>query len=524
MKRIFLLLIGVGIFIGSFITLRNHFFNSEPTDNLPKEIENEVYIDELNLPLIEVDTLNPLLTKNKQVSDILKLIYEPLFDFDEKNKLTPVLVSEWNEKDDNTWIFKLNKSAVWHNEEKFSADDVIFTFNAINKFEGCVYKENIKNISSIEIIEENAIQINLTSKDKYLPYKLSFPIIPKHYFENEMLNEIKNTQAVGTGPYKFNSISEDGNIIELVSNMNWWKQEPIKLKTIYLYKYPTYGEAIKAFKSTEIDVIATTMSTWQKKFGAIGINSYMYESDEYETIIANYENILLKENSVRRMILTGINSENIIESIYNGNGIVSNCPIHSTSYLNTINDIRKYDVEKAKQLLINAGWDNSTGNWKKEINNKTYTLEFNLLVNKENEEKIKIAELIVENLKEMGVKVKIVKVSESEFLKRIESGKFELALATLNIDQDIDVLELIESNSVKNYANYKNENVDNIIYNMTLDSINEKMLELQTVYKNDAPYIGMYYKCNNLLTNKSVKGNINPTSWNVYHDIIGWCK
>ena len=187
MKKLFLLLIGIGIFIGSFITIRNYFFNLEAVDSLPERIENEVYIDELNLPLIEVDTLNPLLTQNKQVSDVLKLIYEPLFDFDEKNRLVPTLVTEWNEKDDNTWILKLNNLATWHSGKKLSAEDVVFTFNSIRNFENCTYKENIKNISSVEIIDDNAIQINLVSKDKYLPYKLNFPIIAKHFFQKEML-------------------------------------------------------------------------------------------------------------------------------------------------------------------------------------------------------------------------------------------------------------------------------------------------------------------------------------------------
>lgn len=524
MKRFFLLLIGIGIFIGLFVSVRNYFFNLENVDDVVKETENEVFIDELNLPLIEVDTLNPLLTQNKQVSDILKLIYEPLFDFDEKNKIVPTLVSEYNEKDDLTWIFKLNKLASWHSGQEFLAEDVLFTYNTIVNSENCLYKDNIKNINSIEIIDSSSIQINLINKDKFLPYRLTFPIIPKYYFENDLLNEYKCINAVGTGPYKVDFISEDNNKIKLLSNTNWWKQEKFKLNNIYLYKYATYGEAIKAFKSTEIDVISTTMSSWQKKFGAIGINSYKYESNAYETIVANCNDIVLKENSVRRMILTGINAENIIKTIYNGNGIVSSYPVKSISYLNTLDDAKNYDMEKAKHLLINAGWNNETGIWKKEINKKNYTLEFDLLVNSDNEDKIEIANLIKENLNEIGVKIKLVKVNSKEFNKRIESGKFELALATLNLDQDIDIVELVESTSKNNYAKYSNVLIDDISFKINKDNMEEKFLEIQTIYRNDSPYIGMYYRCNNLLTNKSVKGNINPTSWNIYHDITGWCK
>ena len=57
------------------------------------------------------------------------------------------------------------------------------------------------------------------------------------------------------------------------------------------------------------------MSSWQKNFVAIGINSYLYESDKFETIIANTQIVPLNESSVRRMILAGINSENKKERI-----------------------------------------------------------------------------------------------------------------------------------------------------------------------------------------------------------------
>lgn len=523
MKRILLFLIIVGIFIGVFVNVRNKVLNSG-TDEIVNVVEPEVYIPELNLPLIEVDTLNPILTHNKQVSDVLKLVYEPLISFDEENKIVPTLATEWYEKDAKTWIVKVNTFAKWHSDKNVSIEDVIFTYNAIKKSDDSVYKTNVENIVSMEKIDENAIQINLLEKDRYLIYDLTFPIIPKYYFENDMLNETKNTRMIGTGPYKFQEVSEDGNKINLEANLDWWKNEKLKLEKIYLYKYPTYGEAIKAFKSTEIDVISTTMSSWQKKFGAIGINSYMYESNEFETIIPNTQNVLLSESSVRRMLLEGINSENIVESVYVGNGSISNCPINSNSYLSVDTNKRYYDVEKSKQLLINAGWNNSSGVWKKEIQNKTYTLKFDLLVNKDNEEKMKIANMIVENLKEVGVNIKLVKVTKEEFNKRIDKGNFELALATISLNSDIDILELVTTGYTKNFARYSNVELDNIISNINESNMIESFIKIQEIYKNESPYIGMYYKCNNLLTNKSVKGNIKPTSWNVYHDIIGWCK
>lgn len=523
MKRFFAFLIVIGIAIGLVVFWKN---TKKEENNQNIEIESgekEVYIGELNLPLIAMDTVNPILTKNKQVSDVMKLIYEPLWDWNEKNQLEPVLVSEWYEKDDLTWILKLNTNARWHDGSFLKAEDVIFTYQTILK-EDSVYHENIRNITAIEKIDTNAIQIRLATKDKNLMYLLTFPIISYDFFEKDLKKENTVFQEMGTGPYCLKSISKENGVITLEANSHWWKSKEFKVKNIHLYLYSSYGEAIKAFKSSTIDLITTTMTSWQKKFGVVGINTYSYESAEFETIIPNTQNVLLKENSVRRMILAGINAANIIEVVYQGNGKVSNYPITSNSYLNFYETDKNYDVEKAKQLLMNAGWINENDTWKKEINGKNYSLSFDLLVNEDIEEKFEIAKLIEENLQEIGVKIKIVKVNTKEYQKRLENGNFELALATLYLDSDRDLLELVESTSQSNYARYQNSTMDALIQKMTFE--NQEMIwqQIQELYRNECPYIGMYYLCNQLLTNKSVKGNIQPTVWNPYYGIMGWCK
>ena len=93
--------------------------------NIENNIENQIeenYIDELNLPLIEVDTLNPLRTTNMQVANILNLIYEPLINFKSDESLEGILLEEWAKLDSNTWIIKLKKNILWHNGNKLTAN------------------------------------------------------------------------------------------------------------------------------------------------------------------------------------------------------------------------------------------------------------------------------------------------------------------------------------------------------------------------------------------------------------------
>ncbi len=522
MKRIIFVLVLIGFCLGLYLGVRSTI-EEEKEVVVESDLIEESFQDELNLPLIEIDTLNPIYTSNKQVSDTLKLIYEPLIDIDSSNKLTPCLATNWLEKDELTWIVTLRNNVKWHSEKSFSADDVIFTINSIKENSSVPYYNNVKNIVSVSKLEDNAISIVLNEKDSVLPYKLVFPIIPEYYFRNDLNNTEKCKRPVGTGAYKYYETSSDESRITLKRNNLWWNNEEIKLVTIYLYEYQTYGEAIKAFKSSEIDIINTSMTYWNKKFGTIGINSYQYENSEFETLIPNCENSALSEASVRRAILYAINRENIINEVYNGNAHKQDIMIHSYSWLYNEETNVIYNQDKAKQLLSNALWKQENGIWKKNINGKEISLKFSLMVFKDDEEKVKVAEKIKEDLENIGIKITINKVDTKTYEDNIKSGKFELALGVIETGNEFDIIELLGD---KNYANYSGKQLIDDLKELYLSNIylDKAFLNLQNDYKMETPYIGLYYKTNTLLTNKSVKGNITPTWWNPYHNICSWSK
>lgn len=496
---------------------------TDTPEALKSEYEVEDYVSELKLPIIEVDSLNPILTKNKQVANTLSLIYEPLFELDESNQLKEVLASNWAQKDDFTWIIKLKDNVKWHSGKNFTSEDVKFTIDTILNYESSGYYQNVKNISSVEVIDDNSVSILLKEKDNYLPYKLTFAIIPKYYLYQDLENIDKLKRPVGTGAYKFDSITDDEFRITLKFNSNWWKTDTAKLQTVYLYNYATYGEAIKAFKSAEIDLISTSMYSWKKKFGVIGINSYSYENAEFELLIPNTQNVALSESSVRKAILYAINRNNIVDDVYEGNASIKDVMLHEYSWLYDKNSNAEYNPEKSKQLLLNAGWQQTENTWYKNINGKKVRLKFELLVNENSEEKIKVAEIIKENLQDIGIQITVKKVSLNTLTSNIEQGKFELAFSTIELQNEYDIIDLLKS---KNYSCYENTEIDNVIDKLYLNNISleQEFIELQNKYRNEAPYIGLYFKTDTLLTNRAVKGQITPTWYNIYHNVYTWCK
>lgn len=490
-------------------------------DNIVETI-NEIYIGELNLTLIELDTLNPLRTKNNQISNILSLIYEPLIAFSSDESIEYILAEEIAKIDSTNWIIKLNKNVSWHDGKKFSANDVIFTVNTI-KNNSLVYSDNLSNVKEILKLDDNSVKIILENSDDYFITKLNFPIISENYFKNDFNNEEKSNKPNGTGAYKYLRTDANGNVF-LSFNTSWWKSNDAKLKKINLYKYSTYGEAVKAFKSTEIDMIVTNMSDWINKFGTIGLNSYSFENSEFETLIPNCNNLVLAESSVRKAILYGINRENLVNSVYNDNAVVSDIPIHTNSK-NNINNA-EYDLEKAKQILLNASWVQTENGWQKEINGKLNKLSFELLVSKDNEKKVQVAEKIKNDLNELGIQINVKKVSKDKITEALTQDKFELILTSMDIKNEFFIQEQIKNNSNLNFSKYSSNSMQKVLEKMSLDdnSFKENLNEFIQIYKNDLPYIGLYFKTSTILTNKSVKGNFEPTWANWYRNITSFCK
>ena len=93
---------------------------------------------DLRLAIAELDTINPILSHNRNVQEVTKIIYEPLVTLDENYKLEYCLAEEIAKIDDLNYIIKLKKGILWENNTTFSADDVYFTIDTIknerNKF------------------------------------------------------------------------------------------------------------------------------------------------------------------------------------------------------------------------------------------------------------------------------------------------------------------------------------------------------------------------------------------------------
>ena len=184
--------------------------------------QNEVN-RELKLGIAQLDTINPILSNNKNVQDISKLIYEPLVTLTSDYKAEGCLATEWAKQSDNSYLVKLRENVKWTDGQRFTAEDVRFTIDRLKDTQS-IYSYNVQNVVGIDIIDDYTVKINLDKEVPFFEYNLTFPILSNDYYEGEdFVNTEKNRQPVTTGKYK---ISEaQSSYMSLVKNTAWWNKD-----------------------------------------------------------------------------------------------------------------------------------------------------------------------------------------------------------------------------------------------------------------------------------------------------------
>ena len=126
-KYVFIIFI-VAILIFAIVKIR------KDEENNRQEQENyagnqEEKDTEIRLGIANFDTINPILSNNKNVQDIYKLIYEPLVNLSSDYKAEPCLAKEWAKQSDNSYLIKLRENVRWSNGETFTSNDVKYTID-----------------------------------------------------------------------------------------------------------------------------------------------------------------------------------------------------------------------------------------------------------------------------------------------------------------------------------------------------------------------------------------------------------
>lgn len=424
-------------------------------------------------------------TENEQIISVGVITEENLLDKDTKNILIREMASyasdvllRVDEEYNIEYVALDNVNKVSNSEYELVVNKkyVDYINDIKNVLENNEEIENVKNIS----IKDNIIHVKLDLDNPYFVYSLEIPI-------NTNINCYYNLSS---------NSNENKVVYDRAKNAN------IEIpKQIVITKYKDMYKAVTAYKNNEINMLVTSKSNVQNMLGKYEYNIKSYRNGETLFLFANPKSEIMQEKAVRQSIMFGIDRENIIKEVIDNMGDTIDLP-----YIYNVTKYR-YDIYASENILLSNGYTKK---------NKVYTkdskvIELTLIVNKEDTEKIEVANLIKNNLTSIGIKINVEKLSEEKLKDRINKGTYDIVLATLNLTKSPDI-SFVKDNLI-GIEGTSLENVTNM----------NTMLEINAIQKdmsNNISCIGIYAKINYVIYNDSIVLLDNISYKNILKNLI----
>lgn len=520
-KYIFILFV-IGIV---FFTIYMIYFKDDNNENENKQVEVVEQIEEIKdirFGISNFDTINPILSSNKEVLNIDKLIFEPLITINKNYQADLCLATECSKTSPTSYVIKIDNNKKWHNGSNLISKDIQFTIDRL-KEGNSIYSYNVEKVTSVEIIDQSTIKINLSEEVPFFEYNLTFPILSNNYYLGENFSTSSKI-PIGTGMFKISSIN--GSNIELSKNKSWWNIDKInsKIENIYIKLYSEIGEIYNSFKLGNIDIFTTSNLNLEHYIGTIGYSKNEYKGREFDYLAFNCQDSILKNAEVRKAITQAIDKTNIVSSIYNNQYYLADFPLDYGNFLYPKQENNEnYNTEQAKNTLIDSDWEYKYNRWQKKENYKTLRLNLTLSVDGTNPKRVATAETIKEQLEQIGIKVTVNKMSESSYKRALSNKNYQMLLTGLYNSYSPNVETFFGANNLQNYYNEEVIRILNEVRNINdVNLLKEKYNRLVQIYEEERPFIGLYRNRQTIVKGQNVAGEVTGNNYFSYYNLGLW--
>lgn len=479
---------------------------------------------EMTLAISEFDSINPIITSNKKVQDIDRLIYEPLVNITEDYNIEYTLAQECAKNSNNIYIIKLRQGVKWSDGSKFTSDDVKYTIDKLKENGNSVYASNVSSIKEVDIIDNYTLRVILSQDVNNFAYYLNFPILSSSYYlDTDFWNTEKNKAPITTGQYKIAEVNN--NTIVLEKNQNWWKakKDTTIIDKITINLYSTAAELYNAFKMGSIDLISTENGSYQDYIGTIGYDVSEIEGRDFIFLALNTQSSNLSDVNVRKAIRAALDKDRVISNSYGNMYKQTNFPLNTGSYLINRQDENFYNIDEKNNLLTSAGWELKNGVWQKIENYRAKALEMNLVVRASNAVRCRAAEDIKNQLQEQGILVNIIYADDSSYNSYLNNINYDMMLGSIKQPIAPDLTTYFGYNNLAKFSNSEVDDIMNVAKNSTdSNELKSKYQRLYEIYNEEVPYIGIARNKIMAVKNTGLVGDIKANWYNMFYNIKEW--
>lgn len=424
--------------------------------------------------------VNPLLATSDVDRDLSTLVYRGLMRTTADGSVVPDMAAEYSVSPDGlTYTFTLGEH-FFQDGTPVTSDDVLFTVASA---------QNINLKSAERVAWEGVLAkapdehtVTFTLKQPFAPFLASttLGILPKHIwstipYENWAYSDHNTEKAIGSGPYKVQSIKEKSS-----GTPAWYDLTAVRAKNsdqpyiedIRVYFYPNESALIAAYKSGKVDAVGGIDPADAAELAQDGDTRILTAPlpRVFGLFFNQSQARIFAEASVRKAVSLAIDREAVVASVLSGYGAAASGPIPAGSALSGTRQTTasKANTAAAKALLENAGWHlNASGIYEKGSGKTLQLLSFEISTN-DTPELAQAVDLIVADLAEAGIHA-TAKVYETGSLNQdiIRPRKFQALFFGEVISSQSDVYAFWDSSQRidpgLNITGYANSSVDRLL-------------------------------------------------------------
>jgi peptide/nickel transport system substrate-binding protein len=468
----------------------------------------DTFIDSL---LGNVSSLIPIVTSDSASHEVGNQIYSGLVTFDKDLNPVGELAESWEfSRDCRDLTFKLRPGVKWHDGRPFTADDVVFTWQAITDSKvPSPYKSEYALVESVRAEGPGVVRIHYSQPFAKALSNWANSMLPKHllepYVKEGKIREAPQNWAapVGTGPYRFKEL-RSGEKIVLVANPDYWEGRPYISRIVYRI-IPSQATTFLELKAKGVDATSLTALQYsrQTNYRAFerSFTKFRHPGNGYTYLGFNLKDPRFADRRVRHAFAHAINKRELIDGVRVGLAREATGPYKPGTWVYT-DKVAKYpyDMDKARRLLAEAGWKERNSDGLLVKDGKPFTFE--LLTNQGNDERKKVAEIVQAQLRELGVGVEIRILEWAAFLKEhIKKRNFEAIVMGWGIGIDPDQYVVWHSSQSGtdqlNHISYANPEVDRMLEAGRTTCVREERVKyyhrLQELLADDLPLVFLYF-------------------------------
>jgi len=426
----------------------------------------------------------------------------------------PWLAKSWETSPDGkTWTFRLQPNVKFHDGQPLTADDVVFTFDYILKGPGASTSaaQGVTSIDTVAAPDPATVVIQLkTVSPTFLTDVTGWSgvrILPKHIWSSvtDPARFQGDTALIGSGPYKLAKFDLTTNTYDYVANDDFYLGKP-KVKELQIIQV---GEPLLSLQRNELD--SATTGNGQSGSGAIPQAQIDALRKNFKEFTAPGEfNVVLFFNQAagfpfdqkpfRQAVAYGLDRKDMVQRLLNGRGVPGSAGALGPANPFLSKNLPEYqrDLVKAKSMLDGVGLKDANGDG---VRDKPDGSAFTIPLLTSSLDST-TAQLVSENLRDVGLKVDITAVDQPTSDARDASGDYQMALVHFGgLSSDPGGLvnrfaSTSRSTSFTRVKGYKSDAFDQAAAPQatTLDTAKRRQLidQMQAALADDLPQLSLY--------------------------------